>query len=466
MENKFEELISRITELENRPKSFGMTEGDKRRIEGLEKKLAQIETETSKESEVFPEPSLSNAEFESFQKIVDLRFDNFEKKQLDNVKDASKDINILKESIRELKEVKHVSPTSHESHTKDIMELNEKILMIYGLENKVKDLVDENKRLTSKSEKSERDFAKLLQLLDTKTDLENFNKFTKSVAMNRKDVKKLFEHVDNHQIEIDTMKNETGPDFEKMIAMLQKQVDQNYDVTLVRAHNNEKELEKINSSIMAIRSTGDKAETNTIKLAQVLDGTQKKLNNLDEAFNSFIMPKDILNGGNDTSEMDVVKESLSSLRKEFFRFKDEASTNFSVIGDTLETNADKHDLGEVEKKLQDKIDKNIKVISRTKNDIRRLAKDFEEKAKKGQFTSPTKVNPRDDALFARKHEGWKCASCEKDLVNMAGLPVEFYNWKKLPKREIEKISMVINNDKNIDGTRIFKDAKNGYPRGD
>lgn len=49
---------------------------------------------------------------------------------------------------------------------------------------------------------------------------------------------------------------------------------------------------------------------------------------------------------------------------------------------------------------------------------------------------------KDDALLARKHEGWKCATCEKDLVNMAGLPVEFYNWKKMPKRDKERIPMV------------------------
>ena len=36
---------------------------------------------------------------------------------------------------------------------------------------------------------------------------------------------------------------------------------------------------------------------------------------------------------------------------------------------------------------------------------------------------------RDDALLAKKHEGWKCATCEKDLVNMVGLPAEFFNWK-------------------------------------
>lgn len=48
----------------------------------------------------------------------------------------------------------------------------------------------------------------------------------------------------------------------------------------------------------------------------------------------------------------------------------------------------------------------------------------------------------DDAMLARKHEGWKCGSCEKGLVNMSGMPAEFYNWRRMPKRDKERLPMV------------------------
>ena len=42
----------------------------------------------------------------------------------------------------------------------------------------------------------------------------------------------------------------------------------------------------------------------------------------------------------------------------------------------------------------------------------------------------------DDAMFTKKHLGpVSCASCEKDLVNLSGMPADFHNYKKLPFRD-------------------------------
>jgi hypothetical protein len=42
----------------------------------------------------------------------------------------------------------------------------------------------------------------------------------------------------------------------------------------------------------------------------------------------------------------------------------------------------------------------------------------------------------DDAMFTKKYVGpVDCASCEKGLVNMIGLPAEKVHWNKLPFRE-------------------------------
>ena len=41
----------------------------------------------------------------------------------------------------------------------------------------------------------------------------------------------------------------------------------------------------------------------------------------------------------------------------------------------------------------------------------------------------------DDAMFTKKHLGpVNCASCEKDIVNMQGMPADYYAWKRLPQR--------------------------------
>lgn len=41
---------------------------------------------------------------------------------------------------------------------------------------------------------------------------------------------------------------------------------------------------------------------------------------------------------------------------------------------------------------------------------------------------------------------------------MAGLPVEFFNWKKMPKRDKERVPMVCYSLVILDGTRILKNA--------
>lgn len=43
----------------------------------------------------------------------------------------------------------------------------------------------------------------------------------------------------------------------------------------------------------------------------------------------------------------------------------------------------------------------------------------------------------DDAMFTKKHLGPQaCASCDKNLVNIAGMPVDYHVWKKLPFRDM------------------------------
>ena len=48
------------------------------------------------------------------------------------------------------------------------------------------------------------------------------------------------------------------------------------------------------------------------------------------------------------------------------------------------------------------------------------------------------LNPgahEDDGMFTKKPFGpVNCASCDKDIVNLIGQPVDHYNWKKMPMR--------------------------------
>lgn len=188
----------------------------------------------------------------------------------------------------------------------------------------------------------------------------------------------LANHINELQREIDNMKQETGPDFEKMINNLQKQVERDYESINERIHSNGRSIDKLSDLLNKVRETADKTDIKYIRLIQQVDEIQSKLDLLDEAFNGFMVPQNIL-GGKDTSAVEMLKESLSSLRREFFKHKDESSSNFAVIGETLSKNADKLDLKDLENKLLDRIDKNNKIVIKNKAELRRLIKDIDDK---------------------------------------------------------------------------------------
>jgi hypothetical protein len=47
-----------------------------------------------------------------------------------------------------------------------------------------------------------------------------------------------------------------------------------------------------------------------------------------------------------------------------------------------------------------------------------------------------KTTDQDDAMFTRKYVGpANCASCDKNIINLNGLPADYLAWKRLPFRE-------------------------------
>lgn len=50
----------------------------------------------------------------------------------------------------------------------------------------------------------------------------------------------------------------------------------------------------------------------------------------------------------------------------------------------------------------------------------------------------------EDAMFAKRPlQGWSCASCDKDIVNLSGKPADYLSWMKMPPRDpTDRISRV------------------------
>lgn len=103
--------------------------------------------------------------------------------------------------------------------------------------------------------------------------------------------------------------------------------------------------------------------------------------------------------------------------------------------------ADKQDLIDLENRIMDKLNQMMKQIHdkfATKDELIKRFNMLNKKIKEIMDILARQGNGEheDDAMFSKKPLGpMNCASCDKNLVNMIGMPAEYYTWKRLPFRD-------------------------------
>ncbi len=109
-------------------------------------------------------------------------------------------------------------------------------------------------------------------------------------------------------------------------------------------------------------------------------------------------------------------------KEEFEKWKAENDFNHLIQG-LLKKFADKNEILKALKKLESRI---------------AILEEFLRE------TGPGLVDSAENALLAKKPlGGWSCASCQKDLINIEGMKVQYYPWAKLPQRNpTERIAKV------------------------
>ena len=102
--------------------------------------------------------------------------------------------------------------------------------------------------------------------------------------------------------------------------------------------------------------------------------------------------------------------------------------------------ADRESLEELERSLLGKLDEVVKALVKQladKNDTKKALKSLEKQLRNLYDLVMNRPGAdEEDAMFAKKPlGGWSCASCEKNLVNMAGQTADFYPWGRFPVRD-------------------------------
>lgn len=87
-------------------------------------------------------------------------------------------------------------------------------------------------------------------------------------------------------------------------------------------------------------------------------------------------------------------------------------------------------------KLKEMIETFLKQFANKDECMKRFAQLSKKLKEIMELLSKDKEADEQDAMFSKRRLGPQaCASCEKNLVNMQGQPVDHYSWKKLPFRD-------------------------------
>lgn len=381
-------ILTRLHLLEEKQDNINQAaEQNKNKIVALQKsyqdldKLQFADTRLNSPRSDIDDAPLGKKALDEINKSIQDRMDDLNEKfdQKANLDDMLKEFNVLKESIISLNARKHVDPASHAAHGKEIEELDDRITRMERYGGDIEYLNSKSDDVSKALKTNEELIYKVLAEIGDKANLKEVSDLTTKVSHTQNNINKIINHLNEVQKQIDKIQDDSGPDYSKMINAIEKRLETIQDAFNQRMYDNEKNINRLEEDVGEFKKMADKTDIGLIKLIQQVDSIQIKLDLLDQAFNGFMVPSGLLHGNQDNSLYDALRESIASLRREYFKFKDEAGANFALIGETLSKNADKHDLKDLENRLQEKIDSNEKSTIKNKSEFRRILKDIEDK---------------------------------------------------------------------------------------
>ena len=162
-------------------------------------------------------------------------------------------------------------------------------------------------------------------------------------------------------------------------------------------------------------------------------------------------------GGGSQADIDILKEQMVQVRKDLEAIRALIQKNQKETEKQLKFKADLNRLNELEKILMDQLNEQMNLLNNKIDDLRKMKQQIaklEANLKKLQdFVMDQLANMthgmagqegEEEAMFAKRPlQGWSCASCDKDIVNLQGRIADYQPWMKMPMRDpTERISRV------------------------
>lgn len=147
------------------------------------------------------------------------------------------------------------------------------------------------------------------------------------------------------------------------------------------------------------------------------------------------------NGNMDEIVVNEFKEAIAELKRNSAKLKQDMFKAIKEIDSKLGSKVDEEIVNDLEEALHQGIDQVMTSSTKKFSDKRETNKAIRllERNLKNMYdlfiSKDEGMGDADDAMLAKKHFGFTCMSCEKNLINLEGKKADFNNWSKLPFRD-------------------------------
>ena len=209
-------------------------------------------------------------------------------------------------------------------------------------------------------------------------------------------------------------------------------------------------LRDLEGILMSLKEELEKLDTENnrqggmiIHINQRIDTLELRISTLDKSMSGNLLGNNF--STDQPPDVSDLKRQFESFKRDFISFKEEHYKRNKEVEEELNKKVDKADLIEFERLMRDRMEAMDKALQKAKSELKKALRILDDRVKRltDQVKSRGPSLDREDAMLSKKPlEGFKCATCDKNLVNMIGLPVEHYNWNRMPKKEGERIPMM------------------------
>ncbi|CAI2384200.1 unnamed protein product [Moneuplotes crassus] len=430
------DLSERVEALEqSNEKTIERVDDHNERIEKLEK-----ETDSNKDKIMNNKNDINELKDTIVDKVDADLFDN----EISYLKEL---LNQIGSSSGEKIEIPQLPPPKAGLSTKDANKLKELAAKVPELERLINDILERlgraennienhDKNIKGHDKSIEEIWAELAKKANTNDLKDLFDRLNQL----ENDLEKLVEYMNNNDKGKPTALPTMGKSDDKRLKNLEEKVEDLRNHCNQSLRDIEKTLEALNSELKGTNKDVSDLKDDLLKLMQKINKLEHKVNALADQKQNSDTPVAVQTGA-DADKLEDLRKQLNELRNDYRNFKNEVLNQFNNVNNELDRKANLEDLENLKKLLKNKLEDLEKALNKTKNDLKRALRILNDKIARGAEASQPKED-RDDAMFSKKPlQGVSCASCDKNVVNLQGLPADFYNWKKLPQSK-DRIPMM------------------------